>query len=366
MKNTRFVKLGGGGNLRAFTLVELLVVIAIIGILIALLLPAVQAAREAARRMQCTNNLKQIGLALHNYHDALKAFPKSRMMDATAANTDTSTGNWSYNGHSVHEFLLPYIEQTAMYDRIEWTLHGHNQWQTLAQNAANGHPDGGARLTAISAYRCPSATPPATIQLPVNYVFCMGTRPSSNEQTTNGIFNKHWNGVFKNIGAIADGTSNTLFASEIVSTGGTRLHLDFVRQGVQLPTGLANNTDMPHSLTATQTTIEAAIKQWELDCIAITTPGPIAHTALNWARPTMTYSLFNCLLPPNPNSPYCSTNGTASAHDGTINAPARSYHTGGVNAALADGSVQFVSSTVNMTAWQAAGNVNDGQSRPIF
>ncbi|MDY0168326.1 MAG: DUF1559 domain-containing protein [Thermoguttaceae bacterium] len=92
-----------------FTLVELLVVIAIIGILIALLLPAVQAAREAARRMQCSNNLKQIGLALHNYHDALKSFPP---VATTIWDTGTMEISWLYP-------ILPYLEQTAVYEQMK-------------------------------------------------------------------------------------------------------------------------------------------------------------------------------------------------------------------------------------------------------
>jgi len=101
MKKNSIVKMGGGGRLQAFTLVELLVVIAIIGILIALLLPAVQAAREAARRMQCTNNLKQIGLGIHNFHDARKGIVPSH-------------GGWARPTALL--FLMPYYEQTAMWD----------------------------------------------------------------------------------------------------------------------------------------------------------------------------------------------------------------------------------------------------------
>ena len=105
MKESRMlnVKMGGGGNVRAFTLVELLVVIAIIGILIALLLPAVQAAREAARRMQCTNNLKQMGLAVHNFHDSRRSLPPA-MIAAYRL--------------SIFPLLFPYMEQQQTYDSI--------------------------------------------------------------------------------------------------------------------------------------------------------------------------------------------------------------------------------------------------------
>ena len=102
--------MGGGGNIRAFTLVELLVVIAIIGILIALLLPAVQAAREAARRMQCTNNLKQLGLAVHNFHDARKGLPPAVICQYRM---------------SAFPIMFPYLEQTALYDIFGSTLDLH-------------------------------------------------------------------------------------------------------------------------------------------------------------------------------------------------------------------------------------------------
>jgi len=104
---------------RAFTLVELLVVIAIIGTLVGLLLPAVQAARESARRSACTNNLKQLGLALHNYHDARKKFPVSSSF--VPPNTDA--------GHSINEFLMPYVEEAATYSKLNFTI--------LAQSGVN-------------------------------------------------------------------------------------------------------------------------------------------------------------------------------------------------------------------------------------
>jgi len=135
-----------GKRIVAFTLVELLVVIAIIGVLVALLLPAVQAAREAARRMQCSNNLKQIGLALHNYHDAFQTFPDQYCGIADADGTRGWT-NDTYRGSTLAR-LLPFLEQTALGDCINWSL-SQSTWYT---------PDGTyLGRTNIPGFRCPSS-----------------------------------------------------------------------------------------------------------------------------------------------------------------------------------------------------------------
>jgi len=135
------------GRRSAFTLVELLVVIAIIGILIALLLPAVQAAREAARRMQCTNNLKQIGLALHNYHDTFKCFPPGAIAflksDGTWVNGEAE---WGFAA-----FILPYMEQKPLYDQLDIDT---NILDTLADKA---HPLFPLLQTPIESLICPSS-----------------------------------------------------------------------------------------------------------------------------------------------------------------------------------------------------------------
>ena len=136
-----------------FTLVELLVVIAIIGVLVGLLLPAVQAAREAARRMQCSNNLKQMGLALHNYESSNKKFPIG-YLDVLETGAPLKDGGWSWM-----TALLPYMEQTALYNNLDLRYHPYGTVGTIsdpngANNAAIGVP--------ISTYRCPSDTAPPT------------------------------------------------------------------------------------------------------------------------------------------------------------------------------------------------------------
>ena len=134
-----------------FTLVELLVVIAIIGILIALLLPAVQAAREPARRMQCSNHLKQMGLALHNYHSTHRTFPMGESLIADGQYARYSYGSAMVgSGHAWSGFVLPYLEQKSVYEQLNWSLPG---WTgiTDADAVRNADPLHFAALTAVIA-----------------------------------------------------------------------------------------------------------------------------------------------------------------------------------------------------------------------
>ncbi|MFO0902291.1 MAG: DUF1559 domain-containing protein [Pirellulales bacterium] len=197
---------------RAFTLVELLVVIAIIGILVALLLPAVQAAREAARRMSCSNNLKNLGLAMHNYHDTLGSFP--------------------YGFSDLEAFwtapILPYIEQRPLYDTLIFQESGVGNWDSGSANTD-------ACATLVQTFRCPSMAVPQFLtnqgipnRVPVSYRACAGsdvfsddisTIPSSapagaralEEINLNGMF---WGNSGVRIGEVLDGTSNTILIGE--------------------------------------------------------------------------------------------------------------------------------------------------------
>ncbi len=211
---------------RAFTLVELLVVIAIIGVLVALLLPAVQAAREAARRMQCGNNLKQVGLALHNYHDTFLAFPPA----AVKEKFDDGSGSaqalvWSGS-------ILPFIEQKNMFDSIVGMGFGIN-WADDGTNEL-------ILRTKMPAYQCPSSPDSnqpwddgnATARHRASYG-CVTTGTVGYDianRTTNGEVKHHmddgknehsrWNGPFRmqnlttTFADITDGASNTLFIGE--------------------------------------------------------------------------------------------------------------------------------------------------------
>lgn len=183
-----------------FTLVELLVVIAIIGILVSLLLPAAQAAREAARRMQCSNSVKQIGLALHNYEATYKKFP---------------VGSWQSNFISPLVGILPYLEQGNNYQQWDFSRSYSDPYN--AEVAAQR----------IETYLCPSMNLPREVPLvaaretggPTSYLLCEGT--DDYMQQADGVFGLHWpsfgySNPNKGFGDIPDGTSNTLFAGETV------------------------------------------------------------------------------------------------------------------------------------------------------
>lgn len=183
-----------------FTLVELLVVIAIIGILVSLLLPAVQSAREAARRMQCSNNLKQIGLALHNYESSHGKFP---------------VGSWQSNFIGPLVGILPFMEQANNYDQWNFSLNYTHPFNATVS------------AQRIEPYLCPSMVLPREVPLvaaretggPSSYLLCEGTDDWM--QQSDGVFGLHWptfgyNNPNRRFSDIRDGTSNTLFGGETV------------------------------------------------------------------------------------------------------------------------------------------------------
>ena len=296
-----------------FTLIELLVVIAIIAVLIALLLPAVQQAREAARRSQCKNNLKQFGLAMHNYHGVHLVFPYGHRWAAGAGEIRVSE-TWFH-------LLLPFIEQANLHDAYT-QAHAAQQatdsdgrtvvWDTIyiAPNVAN---------TVVSMAVCPSdpKSPGDCRGFHGNYVANTGTA---------AVRIAHGLGMFyqnsdTDIADVADGTSNTLMIAESlvrgsgVAWGEPGAYWIGGAHGCYGFTTLeAPNTPLPDQILACQTTTNP-----DAPCTSI---GPSISTTFNYAR---------------------------------------SSHTGGVQVLLADGSVRFVSDSVNLLTWQALATRNGNE-----
>lgn len=341
----------------AFTLVELLVVIAIIGILIALLLPAVQAAREAARRMTCTNQLKQLTLALHNYHDVNNSLPSHGFGTPayTAAPPATDTTNYvTGNGKRVVCFIpmLPFFEMGALYDTYVANGQGpipyRSTYSTIWYIASLQGRDS-PFLTEIGALLCPSdvgfaaqRTPTALCRM--NYYPSNGDFPTRDLSMT--TFTPRFSrgpfapDTWKGFGDISDGLSNTVAFSE---KAGARTRSGALR-GMSVG-GLAavfSNTNTE----ATGVTVDLQ------SCLILRGEGgnyvstlPAGASMQTWAGNRLDgagpFGTINTIIPPN--SPTCVVGGDTSA--GLL--PPTSFHSGGVNVALCDGSIRFISETIN-------------------
>ena len=317
---------------RGFTLVELLVVIAIIGILVAMLLPAVQAAREAARRMQCTNNLKQLGLGLHNYHDSNGALPAGvGYLDVEKVPHPSSSTGHGWNRQTWGVAVYPFIEQQAAYDLYDPLLVGisYTNWCNTANSST---PDSPAAIP-ISILRCP--TDPQQVnprELGCGW-FCVSNymAVTGDRGYMHGLPSTHPNfvgparlpaafgiGVWRRIGDFRDGTSKTLLLAEYLS-----------------------GTNEPNEQ-------RGWFWQDEPSCSSVQT-----GSTPNSSVPDRLYPGW-CIDLPQQNLP-C-------VDDYNEMAAARSQHAGGVNAVFGDGSVHFVTDDITLTAWQALGTIQEGDN----
>ena len=315
---------------RGFTLIELLVVIAIIAVLVALLLPAVQQAREAARRSTCKNNLKQIGLALHNYHDVYGKFVYRK----GGSNWDGSTAT-SGNRNRISGFmgLMPYLDQAPLFNKI---ASGDATWVPGGPQGWNG--TGWWYPGPIPVLMCPSDAggPGANTaeHRGNNYAFCIG------DNIVGGISNRNGRGMFNYQRCLGmrdaiDGTSNTIAMSERIRSnfgiggGGNEVR---VTHGVM--TGVGGLSGNP-SLCLAQDQSGFYI-----------TPAQVKGRfgTLRWdGQPERV--AFHTILPPN--SPSCTEDTNVNADSSNTTLSASSQHTGGVHCLMLDGSVHFVSENID-------------------
>jgi prepilin-type N-terminal cleavage/methylation domain-containing protein/prepilin-type processing-associated H-X9-DG protein len=392
--------LSSGRRKSGFTLIELLVVIAIIAVLIALLLPAVQQAREAARRTQCKNNLKQIGLALHNYLSTHKVFPPGRMLPDFVKNGVVQTSYTSYGGatpptsvfvggRSVHQHLLPYMDQANIYNLINQNVHSQ-QMTTGLTTPLNANYTAYANAAGI--FICPSCPFTKRVITENNYVYNFGgSTPfagaaANNKQNINTATFTGGTGFWANKtlscqgdGAFiadspladrdfTDGMSNTAIFSE--RTKGTGQDMSTI------PPGRSDTITSPVRSSPTFLQDPSIIYS---QCL---TAAPIVSSfnfssfgrwlgnsdySNGWPFAALSGTMYNHVATPNWRGLDCGMISSIADTPGEhAIISARSLHAGGVNTMMADGSVRFVSENIDGDVWRSVGSRNGSETLGEF
>jgi prepilin-type N-terminal cleavage/methylation domain-containing protein/prepilin-type processing-associated H-X9-DG protein len=348
---------------RGFTLIELLVVIAIIAVLIALLLPAVQAAREAARRSQCTNNLKQIGLAIHNYHSPNDVFPMGNI-----GTGGVGIGVVGWDGFSPHAEMLGYLEQSAIYNAINFSLSG----STPANSTGI--------VTKIKVFLCPSdpyAGSGGNSSWNIDNDNANTNSYSASTGTTyvpgdNGQGGSTSTGMFAYLRAYGirdctDGSSNTIaFAEHLVGAPQlTTYRGNGVNGSGGTPQWGGQSVDVYSNIPQVMSDLQGCTTTMQAGTNIQNTRGYL------WALGSTGFTLFNTIVPPNSKQyPWGNcmfyggggANGWPNAANGSNFANASSYHPGGANVLFADGSVKFIKDSISMNVYWGLGTRNGGET----
>ena len=330
---------------RGFTLIELLVVIAIIAVLISLLLPAVQQAREAARRAQCKNHLKQLGLALHNYEGTHRCFPASSM----------NPGSFSYVWSS-HAMLTPFLEQTTIYNTTDTRLPIYVSGGTGSYGYKISDRNKLAAGTTVSIFLCPSdlgvsvsSDYEVTNLGPVNYAVCLGTGRQSSRAGETPSWGSTYNtdGMFYAASKVrtadlTDGLSNTAAMSEcLLGQGPERFSGAMPAEG---PQRVYAYPFAPVSESAC-----AGASRWN----------ETNRKGFLWAAGEIRTTAYNHYYGPNPPEYDCIASDANSTGAGWH--AARSLHAGGVNLLLADGAVRFAGDSIDLGIWWGLATRSGGE-----
>jgi prepilin-type N-terminal cleavage/methylation domain-containing protein/prepilin-type processing-associated H-X9-DG protein len=336
---------------RGFTLIELLVVIAIIAVLIGLLLPAVQAAREAARRASCVNNLKQIGIGLHNYHTGLNAFPLSNTT-AWSYNYESDWGAWS-----AHALLLGYLEGQPMYNAsnfnwVTWFSMGWNINLTVTNSIINTFicPSDGANPDTPNSRQWDGDTN--------NYFSSRGTTTDPWSAESTGVFA---NGNAYGVQHITDGTSNTIAFSEGLIATDT-LWIPW-RGGVSdqiYPHNSGGLFDARSNMPRVLSDLLLCTQDFQNH----KDPAGTNDKGFRWAIGGFGITSFNTIVPPNStqyNWGGCRLDQKNGGFAFGLYSNATSNHPGGCNVLFTDGSVKFIKNTINLQTWWSLGTRAGGE-----